>query len=195
MVVALLLAGLAPLLRATSVLPPRFEALVDEADVIFTGQVIAQRSEWRNRPGQKSIVTLVTFGVRSTHKGRTESTITLQFLGGTVGDVSLDVTEMPRFKTGERVLLFVEKNGTVACPLVGWEHGRFGVQADGPGKEMIFKHDGTALSDVVEIGAARGLAQARVAAPVKAGAVLSHEEFTAKIRARVLQAQAQGGGK
>ena len=191
---ALLLFGVAPL-RATSVLPPRFEALVNEADLIFTGQVIAQRAEWRNLQGQKSIVTLVTFGVQATHKGRAGSTVTLQFLGGTIGDVSLDVSEMPRFKPGERALLFVEKNGTMACPLVGWEHGRFSVQKAGPGKEMIFKHDGTALSDVTEIGAARGPAQARVAAPVKAGAALSHEEFAEKIRARVLQVQAQGGGK
>lgn len=180
---ALLLSGVA-LLRATSVLPPRFEALVDEADLIFTGQVIAQRAEWRNLQGQKSIVTLVTFGVQATHKGRAGSTVTLQFLGGTIGDVSLDVTEMPRFKTGERALLFVEKNGTVACPVVGWQHGRFGVQTDTQGRETILKHDGQALMDVSEIGVARMTAQPRAAS-------LSHAEFTGKIRARL----AQGGRK
>ena len=179
----LLLSGAAPL-RATSILPPRFEALVDEADHIFTGQVIAQRAEWRNLQGQKSIVTLVTFGVQATHKGRAGNTVTLQFLGGTIGDVSLDVTEMPRFKTGERALLFVEKNGTVACPVVGWQHGRFGVQKDTQGRETILKHDGHALMDVAEIGVTRMTAQPRAMS-------VSHDEFTGKIRARL----AQGGGK
>ena len=83
-------ACLAPLtfpVRATSVLAPRFEALVDRADLIFAGRVTSQHSEWRDLNGQRAIVTLVTFSVERTHKGRAEPAVTLQFLGGRVGQV------------------------------------------------------------------------------------------------------------
>src|SRR3954463_2272025 len=83
---------------ATTVIAPRFETLVDRAELIFTGQVTSQRSEWKDNNGQKSIVTLVNFAVQQVHKGRADSTVALQFLGGTVADTTLSVADMPKFK-------------------------------------------------------------------------------------------------
>jgi hypothetical protein len=163
---------------ATSVIAPSFDGLVEHADLIFTGQVISQHSEWRNNNGQRSIVTLVTFGVEAIHKGQTGSTVTLQFLGGTIGDVTLAVSEMPRFNPNERVVLFVEKNGANASPLIGFYHGKFSLRKDVTGREMVLRHDGQALTDVATIGRA-----APAAGPASAG--LSHEEFTRQVRARV----------
>lgn len=165
-------------LFATTVIPPSFDQLVERADLIFTGQAISQRSEWRNRDGQKSIVTLVAFQVRAMHKGRADSTVTLQFLGGTVGDVTLNVSDMPSFKNGERVVLFVQKNGANASPLIGFYHGKFSLRSDAAGRETVLKHDGEHLSDVLEIGQARRTTRS-------ARVPLSSEAFTTKVRERV----------
>lgn len=163
---------------ATSVIAPSFEKLVERATLIFTGQVISQHSEWKNENGQKSIVTLVSFRVRTVHKGHADAVVTLQFLGGTVGDVTLDVSDMPKFSKGERVVLFVENNGASASPLIGFYHGKFSLRANESGGETVLKHNGEPLADVAEIGQAKG-----AAVPARTG--LSHEDFAGKIRERI----------
>jgi hypothetical protein len=170
---------------ATTVVAPRFEALVDHSDLIFTGQMLSQRSEWQELDGQRSIVTLVTFGVQRIHKGRAASTVTLQFLGGKVGDVSLEVAEMPTFKPGERVLLFVAENGVSACPVVAFFHGKFTVHADGKGGDEVRRHNGEPLVEVGEIGPTKTKGQPR------ARRALSHDEFSTKIRERAVRGAKQ----
>ncbi|HTD67624.1 MAG TPA: hypothetical protein VK846_13945 [Candidatus Limnocylindria bacterium] len=158
-----------------TVIAPSFDQLVESADLIFTGQTRSQRSEWRNIGGQKSIVTLVSFRVSAVHKGRADSVVTLQFLGGAVGDVTLDVSDMPKFRKGERVVLFVQKNGANASPLIGFYHGKFSLQSDATGRETVWKHDGEAVMDVLEIGRSKPTARS-------ARVPLSNEEFTGKVR-------------
>jgi len=164
--------------RATSVLAPKFEAMVDRADLIFAGRVTSQHSEWRDLNGHRAIVTLVTFSVERTHKGRAESAVTLQFLGGRVGQVSMDVAEMPQFKAGERVVLFVEDNGNTASPVIGFFYGRFWLKKDAAGGDIVLQHDGAPLVDVAEIGGVKSVGGAQRRA-------LSHEEFAAKVRERL----------
>jgi len=172
LVVCAVLAG--PAIRATTVIAPTFETLVGRADLVFTGRMISERSEWRKIDGQRSIVTLVTFEVLSVQKGNAGRTIELQFLGGTVGGATLEVASMPRFTKGERAVLFVEKNGVNASPLVGFYHGRFRLVPDASGQETVAKHDGTPLADVSEIGRA-------VAAQHFTTRAMTHGEFSAKI--------------
>ena len=169
---------LAPSLQATSVIAPRFETLVDAAELIFSGQVISQRSEWRNIDGKKSIVTLITLGVQQVHKGHAGNTVTLQFLGGTIGDTSLDVAEMPHFKNGERVVLFVADNGTAVSPILGFFHGRFSVRKGADGRDEVLQHDGQPLMETTEIGRAK----AKGATASQQG--LSPDDFSRKIRER-----------
>lgn len=166
---------------ATSVIAPSFDELVSRADLIFTGQVISQKSEWRNIDGQRSIVTLVQFGVEQVHKGRAGLTVKLQFLGGAIGAVTLDVSDMPKFTQGERVVLFVEKNSVNASPLIGFFHGKFLVYKDASGRDAVLKHNGQALVDVAELGRSKRAGSD----PIQSG--LSHDEFAGKVRERVLQ--------
>ncbi len=160
---------------ATSVLAPTFGRLVASADLIFTGQILAQRCEWQERRGRRSIVTLVTVGVESIHKGQAESVVTLQFLGGKVGDVSLEVAEMPRFNNGERAVLFVEGNGTNASALVGFYHGRFPLRRESDGPDRVLHHDGKPLLDVADIG--RTATAQRSLKPA-----LTHDEFIRRLQ-------------
>lgn len=165
---------MAPQVHATSVLAPNFDAMVGRAELIFSGRMTAQHCEWRLINGQRSIVTLVTFDVLSAHKGQPGRSIELQFLGGTMGDISLDVSEMPKFKPGERVVLFVEGNGVNASPLVGFYHGRFRLERDSAGREIVKDRNGPILHT-----SQIGRAGKSVSGP---GEPLSHEEFASKIR-------------
>lgn len=165
---------------ATSVIAPSFDELVIRADLIFTGQVISQRSEWKTTDGQKSIVTRVWFAVETVHKGRAGVVVTLQFLGGAIGAVSLDVSDMPKFTPGERVVLFVEKNSVNASPLIGFYHGKFSLRKEASGREAVLKHNGEALADVADLGRPKHAGDA-----VRTG--LSHVEFTGRIKERLSQ--------
>lgn len=148
--------------------------MVNRSDLIFAGRMTAQHCEWRETAGQRAIVTIVTFDVMNTYKGQPGRTIQLQFLGGTIGNVSLDVSEMPKFKPGERVVLFVEGNGVNASPLVGFHHGRFKLEQDSAGREIVKDRHGPVRS-TSQIGRS-------MSSLAQTGHPLSHEQFALKIR-------------
>jgi hypothetical protein len=92
--------------------------------------VLGARSEWRNAATNRVIFTLVEFETSEIIKGNAGASVTLQFLGGTVGDVTLEVAGVPKFHAGDRVILFVESNGVFFCPVVGVFHGKFDLRKD-----------------------------------------------------------------
>jgi hypothetical protein len=172
--------------RATTVMPPTFEEMTDRAEVIFVGTVIRSRSEWREVGNQRAIFTMVEFAKLETLKGDSRDTITLQFLGGSVGDATLEVGGVPKFRVGDRELLFVQKNGVQVCPIVGMHHGKFGVRKDQKsGREALVRHNGKELRDVAEIGTGEaGPDRSKFSTSTNAGP-LSLDDFKAKIRARL----------
>jgi hypothetical protein len=177
--------------RATTVIPPTFEEMVDRADIIFSGKVVSSRSEWRSVGANRVIFTLVEFETQEVLKGNADSKLTLQFLGGTLGNVTLEVAEVPRFNTGDRVLLFVEGNGTQFCPLVGVFHGKFGLRFDKKaGRDIVLKHDGNPLRDVGEIGNGEGAdfapKRAKVSIPQNTEPMLV-DDFKQRVRTHLAQ--------
>ena len=62
------------------------------------------------------------------------------------------VTDAPKFKAGDRDVLFVENNGTQFIPLVGIMHGRFRVQRDANGRDTVFTNSGAPLSSADQVG-------------------------------------------
>ena len=143
--------------KATSVVAPAFEEMADKADLVFEGKVIGSRAEWRSVAAGRVIFTLVEFETQEVLKGNAGVSVTLQFLGGTVEGVTLEVADVPRFNPGERVVLFVEGNGVQFCPVVGVFHGKFGLRKDDKnGRDIVLMHDGKPLRDVAEIGAGKG---------------------------------------
>src|SRR5205085_2614746 len=131
--------------RATTVIPPTFDELVTKADVIFEGTVTGLRSEWTGEGANRHIVTYVTFKIEDSIKGTVGAEYTIRMFGGTVGDQTIEVTDAPKFKMGDRDILFVEHNGSQFIPLVGIMHGRFHVQTDANGaNEKITKDSGAA---------------------------------------------------
>jgi hypothetical protein len=185
LLILLAVAGLAlAVARATTVIPPTFDELVTKAEMIFEGTVTGTRSEWTGEGSNRHIVTFVTFKIEDSIKGGGTSEYTIRMFGGTVDGQTMEVTDAPRFKIGDRDILFVEHNGTQFIPLVGIMHGRFHVQpADSGANEKIAKDNGAAVADVAKLG------QDEVAAVT--GRAMSKTEFKAAIRQKIAEKAAK----
>lgn len=138
--------------RATSVTPPTFPQLVAEAQTIAQGSVTSVASRWVDAPQGRTIKTFVDFSVEKTLKGTPPATLTLEFLGGTVGTDTLRVSGMPEFKIGDRDILFVQNNGIQFCPLVRFTHGRYRVRTDATShRNYVARNDDTPLTATSEV--------------------------------------------
>lgn len=158
-----LLAAFAPLTRAMSVIPPTFDELVAESDTVVRGTVTAVRTEEFDSPQGRGIRTLVTFRVERTLKSTASTaatttsatsadTLTLSFLGGTVGKRTLRIAGMPTFTVGQRQLVFFARNGTTMCPLIGAGHGRYHVVTDpATQREYVTRDNAVPLTSTDEI--------------------------------------------
>ncbi len=121
---------------ATTVIPPTFEQLVQQAELIFQGTVTNVHSE-----------------IGENVKGNAGSSYTIRILGGTVGDETMEVTDTPKFNVGDRDVLFVEHNNEQFVPLVGITHGRFHVQRDEQtGRDIILNGEGEPVRDLTKLG-------------------------------------------
>jgi len=161
---------------ATTVIPPTFNDLVTHAEMIFQGTVTDVRSEWTGEGGQRHIASYVTFKVDDAIKGNPGAKVTLNMLGGTVGAETMEVSDAPKFKVGDRDILFVENNGTQFIPLVGIMHGRFHVQKDQNGRDVVLTNDGAPLTDVNQLGKNERAATA--------GRAISTQEFKQAVQSR-----------
>ena len=176
----ILCAGLAVTnVRGTTVIPPTFDKLVGDAEVIFEGRVTGSRSQWMGEGAQRVIVTFVTFKVEDAIKGASEKDYTIRMLGGTIDGETAEVADAPKFKIGDHDILFVEHNGTQFVPLVGIMHGRFHLKRDAGGRDIVTKDNGAPLANVARLGTDESAAVS--------GAALSVGEFKTAIRQKLSQ--------
>lgn len=127
-------------------IPPTFQALTEQADMVFQGKVT--KIEYKNSAttdGTKgSPYTFVTYQISQVIAGSySDPTITLRFLGGDDPSTGtfLEVTESPLFDVGDEDILYVSGNGASECPLVGCAQGRLriinGSLQDDEGREIL----------------------------------------------------------
>ncbi len=170
--------------RATTVIPPTFDELVQRAEIIFQGTVKDVRSQWIGEGAERRIVSFVTFTVDDALKGNPGAEYTIRMLGGTVGDETMEVTDAPKFKVGERQILFVENNGNQFVPLVGIQYGRFHVKRDEKsGRDMVITSQGLPLTDLSALG--KQTDHADTAAPVPTAEAMSASDLKAAIQAKL----------
>ena len=130
-----------------------FDELVTRADTVFKGEVTTKNSQWIGEGATQHIVTFITCKVEETYKGTPASTQTLRFLGGTVGNDTMEVPDMPQFEVGQKAVLFVVNNGKQFCPLVGVAQGRFHVVRDETsGVERVLTNERVPVVNTVDIG-------------------------------------------
>jgi hypothetical protein len=140
--------------HATTVIAPTFDQLVDEAELIFQGEVTAAKSVWTGEGAQRVIVTFVTFKVEDAMKGNPGESYTVRMVGGTVDGETIEIADAPKFKVGDRDILFVENNGRQFIPLVGIMHGRFHVRRDKAGHESVVTNEGKPANGLSDFKAA-----------------------------------------
>ena len=168
----------------TTVIPPTFEQLVQQAELIFEGTVTDTKSVWEGEGAQRHIDTYVTFQVADSVKGDAGSSYAIRMLGGTVGDETMLVTDTPKFSVGDREILFVEHNFDQFVPLVGISHGRFHVQRDEQiGRDVVVNAEGEPVRDVTKLG--------REEESVNAASAISPAQFKSEIHAQQSRNSAQ----
>lgn len=167
------------LVPATTVETVTFEALVKGADRIFRGEVVAIESFRADLRGNRRIRTRVAFAVDDTLKGRGVSVV-LEFLGGTVGDLTQDVMGMPRFAVGESYVVFARDGDRWVNPIVGFTQGLFRVSRDArDGTLRVLTAGGAPVSTVAAIGHAQSRVAATLRIPISVAA------FVDEIRAEI----------
>ena len=181
LICTLLMAGVA---RSTTVIPPTFESLVSSANTIFVGEVMDVRSEWIATRQGRAITTYVTFKVEDVWKGAVGAVTQLEFLGGTMGDTTMEVVGMPTFHEGQRSVLFVHGEVLSASPLVGFWHGRMRIETDPYGVDRVRTFDGQSLGSPSEVGAQR-------ANPMISITPMRLMDLESAVRSRVLAGRAR----
>lgn len=146
--VAFVLAGSAALtavsasaVQASSVIPMTLQTVADHAGQVIVGEVTAVRSYWTENP--RNIESEVTFQNVEYLKGHMpSSTTTFKLLvpGGTVGTMTMRVSDAPDFAVGEKWVLFLLPEYRV-FPVVGLWEGAFRVVADEGGAERVYDAD------------------------------------------------------
>jgi hypothetical protein len=132
--------------------PMPFETLVRSADLVFRGAVVRTEARWISTGNGRAIVTRVTFRVERMLKGTRQSEVTLEFVGGRIGDDELEVEGVPRFAVGQRDVICARSGDIYVSPVTGFNQGRFRVVRDNMGRDNVTAHDGRALSTISSSG-------------------------------------------
>ena len=139
-VAALTLCVCAAVPSSSSVLAVSLEQLSTASQLIFEGEVVGMTSDFN--ANQTSIHTYVTFRVVDVVKGTyTQPEITLRFLGGTVGEISLNVSDSTLPELGEPGIYFVESLERFQVnPLYGMDQGHFLILESGSQRIMMTRN-------------------------------------------------------
>ena len=112
-------------LYASSVKSVSVSEVANNSALIFEGRVSGSRVV--QQPGSRAIHTLIRFEVLDVLKGElADSTIELSFLGGSMGDITMRVTDLNRPRVGDRGIYFVENPArSQVNPFYGWDQGHY----------------------------------------------------------------------
>jgi hypothetical protein len=196
-------------MRATTVVPPDFDTLAQQADYVVRGTVKSVRSEWRETAGNRAIITFAEIDVREVIAGTPPAPLVLELLGGRVGEDEMRVHGLPTLAVGEEAILFVRGNGVQFSPLVALRHGHYPIRKDAKnGAPAVMRSDGSPLRDEKQVSlpfrALQSDAQPTAASATETGpgasanspaassisAALTPAEFAARIRAARAKAPA-----
>jgi hypothetical protein len=167
--------------RSTTVIPPNFESLVNQADYIVRAVVKSVSAEMRTDGPRRYVVTKVELDVRQVISGTPPPRLVLEMLGGKVGNEEMMVEGAPKFQVGDDDILFVHGNGRQLIPLVALMHGRYPIRRDADtGRLYVARSNGTPLFDHREVALPMGAASA-VKASRPGTQALSPEDFASRI--------------
>lgn len=135
--------------NATTVREVSMDDMLQQSQLIFEGTVTAVEARANS---QKRIHTYVTFEIKDVIKGEyPRNIITLRFLGGTVGDVTMRASDMRVPQQGEHGIYFVESLDRLQVnPLYGWSQGHFIVERDATGSGRVMTNRRLPVTGVMD---------------------------------------------
>ncbi len=110
---------------ATILIKKDLSQLAAEAELIVIAKVGNQSARYAK--GTRVIFTYTDLTIERVLKGASDKTMTVAEVGGKVGDITLHVESMPKFREGERVLLFIKKDTLGQQRVHGAIQGKFQV--------------------------------------------------------------------
>lgn len=135
---------------AAGVIPITFQETVDQAELIFAGEVAAI-DHFVNPQGFP--VTRVSFTVerllRDDRNRVAGPAVVLEFPGGPLGEFEYYLSEIPRFREGQRVVILAGGDETTLSPLVGVNQGLFYLETEpASGREVVVTCQGEFLTGI-----------------------------------------------
>ena len=114
----------------------RLATLVNEADAIVLGTCESAVSTWDEH--HHFIVTRSTVRTRRQFKGMTDETVTVQTLGGTIGDEGMVASHGASLRQGEPAVLFLKRSQYGPYFVIwGGEDGKLQVEESPSGAAVI----------------------------------------------------------
>lgn len=189
--VCTLLSAFAAVSHAASVRAVGTSDLAAQSGFVFHGKAVEKWVAAGSRPG--SIVTHMRFTVLDVLKGnRSQDSVVLSFLGGTLNGKTLRVGGLTVPRVGEEGVFFVERlGGNLVQPFYGWDQGRFTVQTDSLGRKIVVTHDQQPVRRVEKAAAGVGIAAGHAAGIITSNDqrdALTVDAFKTQIRA-ILETQ------
>lgn len=81
------------------------------AERVVVGRVTSAAPAWQvNEFGDRLIVSVVRVVVNETLKGQVTPTVDVEIEGGTIGDLTLHVSDQTQLSTGERAVFYLRRN-------------------------------------------------------------------------------------
>jgi hypothetical protein len=130
-----LLLGIARTASATVEVPVEFGEMVQGSQLVVHGRVVDVRGQQTG--DRRSIETIVTVAVSEALKGQPGDTVTFRMPGGEVGRYRRVMVGVPRFSSGDDVIVFL-RGGAPALPTVfGLSQGLYRVARAADGRAVV----------------------------------------------------------
>jgi hypothetical protein len=121
-----LLAAMAATAAATTLARMSVAEMAQAAPVIVRARCLGNSTGW----DAGEIWTFTSFEVEEAWRGAAPARITVRLLGGRAGNLTSSVSGVPRFRSGEDVVLFLEPTARGDFSVVSWEQGTFRIRRD-----------------------------------------------------------------
>jgi hypothetical protein len=113
--------------NATTLMPLRFEELVQESTAVARLRCLGSESRWE----RGEIWTETRFEVVELDKGLLPGLVTVRLVGGSYGHLHSRVDGVPVFRAGEEVYLFLWRRQGEPYSILGWSQGTFRIARHG----------------------------------------------------------------
>lgn len=128
---------------ATEIVPLSIAELGQRSAQVVRGRVADVQSRWN--ASHTKILTEVRLDVTERFKGSGGDVVRVVELGGTVGNVHMNVAGTVQWKQGEDVLLFLEPSIGPTFHVSGFQQGRFRIDSD-PNSTQLFARSESLLN-------------------------------------------------